>query len=97
MTRRGAEKVARTGTWRLVAGKRMPGDLDGQIAELLAGLSDDLSIWADLTARFEADVFCGLFMRGGNEGLCLSAKTLQDLGSRNLPLNLDIYDAGTRD
>ncbi|WP_340316130.1 DUF4279 domain-containing protein [Rhizorhabdus argentea] len=91
LTTGGTEKVARTGFWRLEVKDQQPGDLDVQVAELLALCSDDLSAWADLTARFTVDIFCGLFMEESNEGTTLSAETMKELGLRNLPLDLDIY------
>ncbi len=93
-TPKGIGKVARAGFWHLKINKRQPGDLDLQVAELLASLSDDLSVWDDLTMRFEADFFCGFFMRESNEGISLSAKTMKMLRSRNLPIGFDIYDPG---
>lgn len=87
----GSIRIAKWGSWRLKADDREPGDLDAQIAELLSGLSDDLTVWADLTTRFRADVFCGLFLDEGNEGISLSPQTLALLGSRNLTIGLDIY------
>ena len=91
-TKGGTEKVARTGFWRLAVANRSPGDLDAQITELLAQCSDDLSEWANLTTRFTANVFCGVFMDGSNEGASLSPAVMSLLGSRNLPFWLDIYD-----
>jgi hypothetical protein len=91
-TVRGTEKIARTGTWRLNANKRQPGDLNAHVAELLAPLNDDLSVWRDLTARFKADVFCGIWMTQSNEGTSLSAESMMNLGARGLPLEFDIYD-----
>ena len=87
----GTIRVAKCGSWRLSAADREPGNLDAQVAELLSGLSDDLAVWADLTSRFRADVFCGLFLEEGNEGISLSPQTLALLGARNLELDLDIY------
>ena len=91
-TARGAEKIARTRTWRLDANTMRPSDLNAQVAELLAPLNDDLSVWIDLTVRYKADVFCGIWMEQSNEGTDLSAKTLRNLGARGLPLEIDIYD-----
>lgn len=88
----GTERIARTGSWRLLAGHRMPGDLDGQVAELIETLNDDLSVWQDLSARFRGDVFCGLFMQESNEGIGLSAATMESLSSRGLAIGFDIYD-----
>lgn len=86
-----AERTARTGSWRLRVEKRSPGDLDGQIAELLSPLSRDLAVWRDLSARFQADIFCGLFLDQSNEGIDLSPETLVMIGSRGLTLDFDIY------
>lgn len=88
-----ARAPGRVGSWRLNAQEREPGDLDAQIRELLGGLTTDLSIWRDLSARFRSRVFCGLFMRDSNEGLEIGPATLAELGSRGLQLSLDIYDA----
>ncbi|KRB79808.1 hypothetical protein ASE00_19055 [Sphingomonas sp. Root710] len=70
---------------------KQPGDLDAQVVELLALCSDDLTVWADFTARFTVDIFCGLFMEESNEGITVSAKTMENLGLRNISLDLDIY------
>jgi hypothetical protein len=91
LTSRGVEKIASTGQWRVTAERRIPGDLDAQVAELLSPLTTDLVVWNELTRRFKADVFCGLFVNGTNEGLSLSPETLEALGSRGLVLGLDIY------
>lgn len=91
LTSRGAEKTAHRGQWRVTVERRSPGDLDGQVAELLSPLSTDLAVWNDLTSRFKADVFCGLFLNEFNEGLSLSLETLKALGLRGLSLDLDIY------
>ena len=87
----GTIRIARWGSWRLEAADREPGNLDSQVAELLSELSDDLTVWADLTTRFRADVFCGLFLDEGNEGISLAPQTLAMLGARNLKVGLDIY------
>jgi hypothetical protein len=85
------EKIARSGSWRLKVERRSPGDLDAQIAELFVTLSLDLAIWKDLSTRFRADVFCGLFLRESNEGISLAPETLTAVGSRGLTLEMDIY------
>jgi hypothetical protein len=87
----GVEVKARTGSWRRHVERRSPGDLDGQIAELLAPLSRDLSVWKDLTTRFYADIFCGLFLEGHSGGIGLQPETMAMVGSRGLILSLDIY------
>lgn len=91
ITKRGTENTARTGSWLLISNDRQPGDLNAQVADLLSLLSDDLLVWADFTARFDASVFCGIFVEQSNEGEDLSTETLQRLSSRNLRLSLNIY------
>jgi len=86
------KRTARRGGWWLRAERREPGDFDAQISEILDQLTDDMSIWQDLTSRFRADVFCGLFMKEGNEGFNLSNETLQRLAERGLTIDFDIYD-----
>ena len=91
LTSRGVEKIARTGSWRLQVDRRQPGDLDGQILELLSHLTSDLETWRELSARYRGDIFCGLFLETGNDGGSLSPTTLAAIGLRGLELDLDIY------
>jgi len=86
--------VLRRGSWRLHVPDVFPGNLDAQIAELLAGTTPDLTIWKRLSAAYSGDVFCGLFLRTENEGLSISPATLRSLGDRGLILDLDIYKKG---
>ncbi|PZO90949.1 MAG: hypothetical protein DI623_04855 [Sphingomonas sanxanigenens] len=87
----GAEKTASIGSWRLIAERRAPGDLDGQINELLDRMADDFSAWRTLASRYRGRVFCGLFLTEGNEGLTLQASTVLRLAERGLQIDLDIY------
>jgi DNA-binding FadR family transcriptional regulator len=89
----GAARTASSGMWHLKAAQRAPEDLDAQINELLSRLTDDLEIWRDLAARYDVDLFCGLFLAQWNEGLTLSATSLTALGVRHIELALDIYGA----
>ena len=88
---RGREIAARQGSWRLHADDASPGDLDGRIGTILARLTADLSVWRDLSRRYQCDVFCGLFLRDGNEGAALEPHTRAELGARGLILDLGIY------
>ncbi len=87
----GSARIASTGMWRLVASKREPEDLDGQIAELLSKLTDDLNVWGSIAQTYQLDLFCGLFMGGSNEGLSISPESMAALGLRHIQLGLDIY------
>ena len=90
-------RVARSGKWHLSVKYRQPGDLSGQIEEILSGLTQDLSVWRDLSNRFDGNVFVGFFMAEGNEGYDLSSKTMKLLTDRGLSLLLDIYSGGDED
>ena len=96
-THNGTPKTARRGFWRREVERVSPGDLDGQIDQLLAPLSGDLSVWLRLSSDFDADIYCGLFMQEECEGLGLSPRTLSRLGERGLVLNLEIYGPGLAD
>ncbi|WP_306252707.1 DUF4279 domain-containing protein [Parvularcula sp. IMCC14364] len=87
----GRERTARKGSWRLHVERRSPGDFDTQIAELLAGTSNDFTAWQKLSQQYDGDIFCGLFMLEENEGVRFSPETLQHIGERGLILHLDIY------
>jgi len=93
LTASGAEKIARRGSWRLNVEDRSPGNLDAQIAELFGPLTTDLAVWHELSSRFDADIFLGLFLQESNEGISLAPDTLRAVGSRGLLLDMDIYGA----
>ncbi|OYX56946.1 MAG: hypothetical protein B7Y86_09375 [Brevundimonas subvibrioides] len=86
--------VAKAGSWRLSVEDRAPGDLECQIRNLFAGLTADVGTWTALSSRYRGDLFCGLFMQQGNEGLDLEPETLAMIGNRGLRLAVDIYDPG---
>jgi hypothetical protein len=84
-------RIARWGRWSVKVERRAPGDLDGQILELLAGTIEDIAVWQHLTSVYDADVFCGLFLQEENEGIYVFPQTLRLLGERGIKLHLDIY------
>jgi hypothetical protein len=87
----GGERTVRTGGWRLEAPDCEPENLDQQVAWLLDRLTNDLSVWRNLTRQYRVDLFCGLFMYTGDEGLTLSPATLAALGERGVELGLCLY------
>jgi len=88
----GHERIAKTGRWGISAARRKPGNLDAQIEELLSQLSSDLAVWRQL-AKYEPDLFVGLFLEQSNEGIELSANSLSLLADRGISLGLDVYGA----
>lgn len=90
--RTGTMRVARTGQWRLQATRTQPEDLSGQIDELLGKLTDDMRAWTTIRETCRIDLFVGLFMNSGNNGLSVSPTHLLALGERGIELGLDIYD-----
>lgn len=87
----GQARIAQFGMWRLQAAPREPEDIDGQISEILGQLSDDLEVWRTIGQRYKVDLFCGLFMKTGNEGLSLSPGSLHALAVRQIEIGFDIY------
>jgi hypothetical protein len=90
-------RIARSGSWRLNAVKQSPGDLDAQIREILSKLTDNLNVWKNLAGKYRMDLFCGLFLKGVNEGASISAESLASLGNRGIEIGLDIYAGDTSD
>jgi hypothetical protein len=88
----GRERVARTGSWIMEVARREPGDLDGQVQELLAPLTRDFSIWRSL-GQYRPDLFVGMFLQESNEGIEISAESLSALGERGIRLAIDVYEA----
>ena len=87
----GLQRNVRTGMWSLQSKDQQPENLDGQIEEILGKLTTNMEIWQTLTRRFRVDMFCGVFMSGGNEGLSISPTSLLSLGQRGIQLGLDVY------
>ncbi len=87
----GRGRIARTGIWRIRTDYAHPADLDGQVRQILAPLTDDMSVWTDLSKRYAMDIFCGLWLRESNEMMGVLPETLKALGDRHVQLELDIY------
>jgi hypothetical protein len=80
-----------TGYWSIVAPTSKPAAIDEQVMYLLNGTTDDLDTWRDLARRHNAELFVGLFLERGNEGMGIRPETLAAIGARELELSLDIY------
>jgi hypothetical protein len=84
-------RVAGFGLWSLYAPETEPADLDTQVADLLRALTTDLHVWHGLAKRFDVDLFCGWFMKFGNEGLVIAPSTMGALAERHIELDIDLY------
>jgi len=89
----GRERVVKCGNWRLDAEQAEPEDVNAQVRWLLSQVESDLKVWQSLAQRFDIDIFCGLFMQGGNDGMSLDPDVMVQLGERGIHLSLDIYGA----
>lgn len=86
-----ASRVATFGMWMLRADETQPADVDAQVMAILNRLTADLTVWSALGSRYDVSLFCGWFMEYGNEGVSIAADTLSALGSRGIPLDIDLY------
>ena len=84
-------RIAKFGNWVLQAERVSPGDLDAQIKQLLYGSTEDLQIWNSLSSKYDARIFCGLWLKEGNERIAISSETIRDLADRGLDIDFDIY------
>ena len=87
----GVQRTARTGMWSLHSEEQEPENLDRQIDEILGKLTSNTEVWQTLARQYRTDLFCGLFMSGGNQGLSISPRSLLSLGQRGIELGLDVY------
>jgi hypothetical protein len=87
----GLRREARTGSWVLDSDDARSVRLDEQIVNLLARVTRDLAAWEEITERYKADLFCGLFLEEENRACRLSAEVLHRLAERGLSIGFDIY------
>jgi hypothetical protein len=80
--------------WGISAQPAEPADLDFQIADNIKNMSSDVTVWHALEREFEIDIFCGIFLKGYNEGVGVSHDTLILLADRKIKIDLDIYSLG---
>lgn len=91
LTSHGTSRTARFGMWSLQAEETEPGDLDAQVTAILSRLTQDEAVWAELGSKYDLDLFCGWFMKYGNEGVTIAPDTMSALGTRGIPLDIDLY------
>ncbi len=87
----GQTRVAETGWWHVKSDAPSSFDLDQHLALLFQKLSVDLSAWRELSRSYGGNLFVGLFLGSGNEGLRLGPDIAGAIAARGLELQLDIY------
>jgi hypothetical protein len=86
----GSTRPIAKGFWRWSSG-RQAADVADQIEALLARLTSDLAVWESLSRRYDANLFCGLFLETTNRGFELPASLLAAIAARHLRIGFDIY------
>ena len=84
-------KTATTGSWS-ISTKRSTHDIEEQLTDLFAKLTSDPGVWRSLTSRYEAWLFCGVFLSWFGHGFSMSPALHRLLADRNLVITFDIYD-----
>lgn len=82
----------RLGMWQLESRLGESFGIDAHVGDVLGRVTSDLAVWASL-ARFNPDIFCGLFLSEFNQGDTLAPATIQALAARGICLGLDIYSS----
>jgi hypothetical protein len=65
--------------------------LEEKIEALLTRFTNEINVWKHATKDVKADIFCGLFLDGWNEGFSLSSNILKEISDRNIRIGFDIY------
>jgi hypothetical protein len=65
--------------------------LEKKIEALLTRFTNEINAWEKATKDVKADIFCGLFLDGWNEGFSLSSNILKEISDRNIRIGFDIY------
>ena len=77
------------GMWLLDSALSPEAALDEQIVRILARLPDPVAVWHQLTAQYNRDLFCGVFVSEQVSGISISANTVAQIAIRGLELHVD--------
>ena len=88
----GGRGVRSRGCWRLESRLDETHGIDAHVGDILGRVTDDAGVWRSL-ARFNPDIFVGLFLSSFNQGDSIAPRTLQLLAVRGIRLDFDIYSA----
>jgi hypothetical protein len=84
-------RVASRGSWLLKGKLDSSIELEKQVKELMKIVTGDISVWHDLTNRFQLDISCSLFLESINRGFELSSELMKYLSDRKINIGFDIY------
>jgi len=82
--------TSESGMWK-ISTKRSTRDIEEQLTDLFAKLNGDIEVWHSLTSRYDADLFCGVFLSWPGHGFSMSPQLHHLLAGRNLVITFDIY------
>jgi hypothetical protein len=91
MPRRNHTFTAKSGSWSIRTA-RSTRDIEEQLTELFAKFNGDPEVWRSLTSRYDAELFCGVFLSWFGHGFSMSPSLHRLLADRNLLITFDIYD-----
>ena len=83
--------VRRSGAWYLDSGLAGQAPIGEHIESALAVLTQDLTVWRDLTAKYRVVFWCGIFCRLFSEEMTLPPGVMALMSERGIALVLDIY------
>jgi hypothetical protein len=71
--------------------QRSTDDIEKQLTDLFARLNGNKGIWDSTTQKYDADLFCGVFLSWFGHGFSMSPQLHRLLADRNLLITFDIY------
>ena len=77
--------------WTVSIDEHVPVSIEEKLTALLGCFTDNFSVWKTTAENVKADVFCGLFQEGFNQGFSLSPSVLKMLADRDLEIGFDVY------
>ena len=85
------EGISHTAWWNLESNLPDETDLEEKVWDILQRISGDQGVWDFLTARYDIDLFCGVFLETQNRGFNLSVKLMRELSRLGIKIGFDIY------
>lgn len=87
----GKQIEAKTGKWQFGGDWDSQPHLDRQIAQVLSALTNNMSVWRDLTIRYHCYLSVGGYFADWTGGITLDPNTLKLLSDRKIAIDFDLY------